>query len=320
MVNRIGLVLAAIAGLTGWAAASPLDLKEVPADVTWVVHLDGAVLRSSVVAQKAFQKQLATDKDAPKKLDELRALTGVDLAKDVHGATLYGKKLGKNEVVLVIHADVDQKMLELRLPYAQQYKAISHRTFQIHSWIDEKGSRIFGAFAGPKTILLAPTEDEAKAALDVLEGKSPSLAGGQSALSAEAPAGTAIVARAIGLGESDLPFKSPLVTQSEAFGLAVGERGGEAFAEARIGMKTVEVARQVKSIIEGARALAEVQQSTDPGMVKLLEKLQVRVTEKTVHCDARAPAKEVWEQLEKVWNAALADAGKKPEPSAGAQK
>ena len=42
-------------GLTALVQAKPLDVKNVPADVQWVAHMDVDAMRASPVIEKAFQ-------------------------------------------------------------------------------------------------------------------------------------------------------------------------------------------------------------------------------------------------------------------------
>ncbi len=324
MTKWFAVLLAAVLAMPGVAQAAGLDLGEVPAAATWLVHLDADAARASLVATKAFEKFMATNPAAEKQFAAFCLQIGCDLRQKLHGITFYGKKIGNSEVVLVVRAEVDQKRLLTVIPYAPDYRKTPHRAYEIHSWTDAKGQKnehtVVGVFFKPQALVLAPSVEAAKTALDVIDGKAPRLAGHGSPLAAAVPTGAVVVARAVGLGEAGLPFKSPLVTESQTCCVAVGEHEGASFVEGRLTMKTAEIAQQIKAIIEGARALAEVQRSSDPQTVKLLGKLRVEAAEKTVTCQFRAPAAEVWPQAEQAWNAMAAGANNSPQPDAGTKK
>ncbi|MHB1035399.1 MAG: hypothetical protein ACYC35_11520 [Pirellulales bacterium] len=324
MAKRLGVLLAAVVGMAGMARAASLNLNEVPGEATWVVHLDADAARASLVATKAFEKFMAANPAVEKQFAAFTLQMGCDLRQKLHGITLYGKKIGNGEVVLVVRAEVDEKRLSGMIQYAPDYRKTAHRSYQIHSWTDAKGKKdehtVVGAFFKPQALVLAPSVEAAKVALDAIDGKAARLAGNGTGLAAAVPEGAVLVARAVGLAQAGLPFKSPLVTQSDTCCFAVGEHEGAAFAEGRLTMKTAEIAQQIKAIVEGARALAEVQRSADAQTVKLIRKLRVEVADKTVTCQFRAPAAEVWPQAEQAWDAMAAGASKDSQPEAGATK
>jgi hypothetical protein len=295
-----------VAVVLGFAAtvakAEPLDFKEVSAQAKWVAHIDVDAMRASTVVEKAYYKVTETFQDAEKHIEAAGGRLGLDVRKDLFGLTLYGSKIGKPEGVLIVHANVDQKSVLEKAEKAPDHQVAKYGSYEVHSWTDKIRNHqhsMSGAFYKPSVIVFAPTVDLVKAALDVLDGKSPSLAGTDSPLAAKIPEGTTVVARAIGLSEVKLPWKSPLVTQCDTFNLVMGERQGESFAEAKLATKSAETAEQIKTIVEGARAMAELQHGNDPESLKMVKRLKVRLAGKTVSVDFRAPADEVWTHLEK---------------------
>jgi len=243
----------------------------------------------------------------------------MDPRKDLHGITVYGKKLGKNEGVLIIHADLDRKLLLGKVRGFPDHEATSYRAHELHAWTDAKGKKnerpVAGAFHKPTVVVFAPTVDELKAALDVLDGRSPSLDGKSSPLAGAPPKGAILLARATGLAEAALPFKSPPLTQSQSISLVIGEHQGELFAEARLAVKTQETAEHVKSILEGVRAVAELQRGNDPAAVSLIKRFKVSAADKAVKVEFRASAAEVWARIEKDLMQAAQASKKSPAPS-----
>lgn len=286
------------------ASGAPLDPKQVSEQATWLVHLDVDAMRESRVVQQAYGKYLELNPEAEKQLAKLRQQFGFELKKDLHGITLYGSrlaKLGKDDGVLLIHADLNRSTAESLVRLGADYRASAYQGYELHRWTESKDKPdahvMFGTFCKSDLVLIGSSEREVKAALDVLDGRTASLAGTAAPLAAALPEGAVVVARARGLAEAELPFKSPLVTQSETFSLVVGERNGESFAEARLLTKSPQTAEQVKAIVEGLRAMGELQRSSDQGFVRLLGKLKANVNDKAVDVEWRAAADEVWTQL-----------------------
>jgi hypothetical protein len=116
--------------------------------------------------------------------------------------------------VVILRAQVDQPYLVEKVQGAPGYKSSTHDSYTLHTWIHNRGKRhehqVTGCFHAPTELVFGRTEGEVSAALDVLDGKSPNLAGSDSSLAAEIPAGTSIVARVSGLADANLPTKSPL--------------------------------------------------------------------------------------------------------------
>ncbi len=294
---------AAMFTMVGVANAEPLNLKQVPAEAKWVVHVDVDAMRESQVVQNAYYKVADLCGEAEKLLDKVRDFVAMDPRNDLHGITVGGTVIGKPELALIVHANVDQKMLLEKVAKAPDYKTETYGAYQVHTWTDAKGKRhehpMAGTFYKPDVIVLAPTVDILKAVVDTMDGKSPSLAGQNSPLSAPLPAGTLVVARAVGLADAELPMKSPLVTQSDTFSLVIGESSGQSFAEAALVMKTAEDAQRVKAIVDGGRAMAQLQHGDDAEAMKLLDKVKVTLADKTLKVEFRAPVDELWAQIEK---------------------
>lgn len=312
------IACALLLGVTAASQSAPLDLDQVAAEAAWVVHLDGDAARASSALQRAYQKLVETNQVVEKQLDLLRFMIGMDPRKDLHGITVYGKKLGKNDGVLILHADVDRKLLLDKVKMLPDHEATRYRDREIHSWTDAKGKKnerpVAGVFHRPTVVVFAPTVADLKAALDVLDGLAPSLAKNAppSPLAVAVPPGAILLARATRLAEAELPFKSPPLTQSRSISLAMGEDGGELFVEAELEVKAQETAEQVRSILEGVRAAAELQRGDDPGAVRLIKRFKVSAANKAVKVEFRASAAEVWAQLEKDLKHAAQPAGTSP--------
>jgi hypothetical protein len=300
----IGAVLAL--GMAATAAAGPVDFKQVSAAAKWVVHFDVDAMRQSTLVQRTYEKCVGSFPNAEARLRETTDLVehlGIDLSRDLHGLTAYGMKVGELDGVFLVDANVDQKMLLEKADQAPDHKVTSHGAYQIHSWIDAQGKKhehpMAGAFYKSSVLVFAPTAEQVAAALDVLDGKSPALAAAPSPLAAAAPAGTMLLIRAIGLADAKLPWKSPLVTKSETLAIAIGEQDSKTLAEAALATKSPQTAEQVKSIIDGARSMAELQHGDDPDAVKVMKMFKVSMAGKAVKIEFSGPVDEVWGAMDK---------------------
>ncbi|MGA2068901.1 MAG: hypothetical protein ABSG86_28360 [Thermoguttaceae bacterium] len=300
VLGLASLVLAV--GLVASAKAAPLDIKQVPAGATWVVHVDVDAIRASAVVQKAYAQCVEKHKDAVEKgLAKARQHLGMDPVKDLHGITLYGPKLGEHKGVMIVWADVDQKVLTEKFDKVPEHKMTPYGKYQVGS-VTHKGKMgqhtVAGAFWKPGATVVASSVEEVEAALDTLDGKKPALEA--RGLLAHPPAGATLVARVTGIADAKLPCKSPLPKQIESFRLAMGENQGQSFLSVKVTTKTPETAQQIEKIVEGGKALAGLRHMGDAAASKIIDQFKVSVSDKTVAVEFKAPATDVWDHVQKV--------------------
>ncbi|NUQ66000.1 MAG: hypothetical protein HUU20_26365, partial [Pirellulales bacterium] len=156
-----------------------------------------------------------------------------------------------------------------------------------------------GAFFKPSVLVFGSGADEVINALDVLSGKEKSLAGSQSPLAAEVPAGTTFLARATGLAGAKLPAKSPALKKTEQIAIAMGEHDGHGFFQGKLVAADQQTAQQVKDVVEGGRAMVMLQHGEDPDAKALLEALKVDVSDNTVSVEVRVPVDRIWQAAKK---------------------
>ena len=297
----VALALAVVLGVAAAAQATPVDVKQVPADAKWLAHVDVDAIRASTVAQKMFQHCMAMHKEAGQHFDKVRAELGIDLRTDLHGLTFYGKQLGQHKGVLIVNVKIDQQLLLKKVATASDHKTTKYGAYDLHSWT-AKGPHhtraVVGAIYKSERLVFASDIEELKAALDVLDGKAASLSS-SSPLAGRLHAGTTFLFRATGLAEAKLPCKCPLAKQIESVRISMGEDNGQSFFRAKAIMANTEVVGQVKAIIDGGKALGDLHTSNDPQARKLVDALQVKIDDKTVRVQWNAPANDVWEVLHK---------------------
>jgi hypothetical protein len=288
-----------VVGLVASAKAAPLDVKQVPAGATWVVHVDVDAIRASTVVQKAYAQCLEKHKDAVEKaLAKVRQHVGLDLEKDLHGITLFGPKLGEHKGAMIVWATVDQKVISERVKKAPDFKVTAYGPYQVASWT-HKGKMgqhpAAGAFWKSEATVLSDSPAGVQIALDVLDGKKPGMTA-----KVDVPAGATVVARATGIADAKLPAKCPFPKQIDSACFAMGESEGQSFLNVKVVTKTPEIAGQIKAIVEGGKALAQLRHMSDAAATKIIDQFKVSVSDKTVAVEFKAPAADVWDHMQKV--------------------
>ena len=296
----LGMAMALVLGLAPLSRAEPLELKRVAADAKWVVHVDVDALRASTVAQKAYQKCLEMHKGAEKMMDMGCRMIGMDPRKDLHGVTIYGKDTDKEHGVMILHADVNQKLLLEMVKKAPEHKATAYGSYELHSWMHKgwkKESRmVTGVFYKPNVLVFAGCDEAVKAALDVLDGKSAGITDRESPLAGRLMPGSIFIARAAAINPKT---RCPVLQQAESFRIALGENKGESFYRARLVMKSTEAVDQLKAINEGFRALVSLRHGSDAQVMKLIGGLKTTSEGTTINIRWSASADDVWAVAEK---------------------
>ena len=296
----LGMAMAIVLCLAAFGRAEPLDLKQVAADAKWVMHVDMDALVASTVVQKAYHKCLEMHKDVEKKMDMVCGKAGMDPRKDIHGVTLYGKDTNKEHGVMVVHANVDQEHLLEMVAKAPDHKATSYGSYELHSWTQKcwkkKSRMVVGTFYKPNIMVFAGCDKAVKAALDVLDGKSPGIKGKESPLAGRTMPGSIFVARASMI---DPKTRCPVLKQAKSFRIALGENKGESFYRARVFMKSPEAGDQVKAITEGFGALMALKHGSDVQAMRLIDGLEVTTKGVKLNIRWNASAEDVWTVVEK---------------------
>lgn len=298
-----GSVVALVLGWAAVAQAEPLNLAQIPDDAKWFAHVDVDAMRDSTVVRQFYGTCLAKH-DADKHFDRFAEHFGFDPRTDLHGITLYGSKISKDEGVMIVSAAVDKQRLLQMAEKAPCHEVADYKDFKIHTWMHKKGKyehKVSGAFFQDDRMVFGSTVEKVQKALDVLKGEGANLAGKKdSPLAQEDPAGAIFVARAVDLAEAEVPCKSPLLKQSKLLSLVKGEHEGQWFGKGTLVTDSPEVAEQVKQIIEGIGAMVLLQHGDDPEIRDLIHQYKLSVQNSTVTLKFQASAEVVVKQVEKI--------------------
>ncbi len=291
-------------GLAPAAHAEPLDTKHVAKDAQWFVHLDVDAIKAGQVPQ-ALGSLLSNSRPGPRELKQVAEWVGLELTKDLHGITVYGRRYSEPAAVVIVYAKVDRQRLMNYLQHMPGYHTDSYGNRELMVWREKPVNRnehtVTGCFCRPGVIVFGRDAAEVKRALDVIDGTSPSLSESDPLLDVETPPGTMIQARGVDLSGVELPFKSPLVRKSKSFRIALGEHEGEAFAVAVATTESVETANQLRSVVEGLVAMAELQFESDQQISQMLEAVEISLAGKSVMVELRGPVENAKELIKKAW-------------------
>ncbi len=285
--------------------AAPLDEKQVAADATWLGHVDFDAVRSSTIVRHMYERAKEKHPGMEDKMKMATQMLGMDPRHDLHGATFYGKQVGKETGVMILDAKLDQQRLLDWGSKAPGHESAKHGDRELHSWPrpDRSHATVVAATFDDNHLVVASSFDELRAALDVLDGKARSLAdsskgegskGEGSKLSGIVPPGTTMLFRVIGVSKAELPCKDSVARQTESFRMVTGENEGKSFFRVRVTMTTDEAAAQMVQVAEGAKAMASLKCADDASCKKLVEPVRIEREGKSLIVLWKAPADDVW--------------------------
>jgi hypothetical protein len=296
MMKQILLIQA----MTLWvltAGAAPLKRADVTVDPGLVVHVDFDGLRATSVG-KAILAQL-NQPAIDTKLSAIQAIFSFDPRTQLHGATIYATTQTPPEGVLIVYADFDSNRVVNLGKLAPGFETITNGSHIVHTWINgkEKGtngesSHIYAAIQDNR-IILGKGEDPVAAALEVLDGTVPSLAGEKS-LPELGAAGKGNIIQAV-VRKFDFGSKDPnaaILKMSKIVRFQVGETAEHIVATLSFEAKDADVATQISAIAQGLVALLKLQQG-NPDILKIASAVSLRQDGATVTATASIASQDV---------------------------
>jgi hypothetical protein len=281
------------------AGAAPLKRSDVMADPALVVHIDFDGLRTTSIG-KAILAQL-NQPDIDTKLSAIQTIFSFDPRTQLHGATVYATSQTPPEGVLIVYADFDSNRVVGLGKLAPGFETITNGSHLIHTWIDEKekekatngeSPHIYAAIKGNR-IIVGKEEAPVVAALDVLEGSDPSLAG-EKTLPELGGAGQGDFIQAV-VRKFDFGSKDPnaaIFKMSKLVRFGIGEKADHLTGTLSFEAKDADVATQISAIAQGLIALLKLQQG-NPDVLKIANEVSLHQDGATVTATASIPSKDI---------------------------
>lgn len=272
--HTIGLAAALLASCCAFAA--PLRLDDVPEDARWLVHLDMEKLSSSRLGAALFNpesmgERLRLVQEAAKQD------AGIDLLKDVSGATLYSCS-PEGGGVAVIRGSFKPEAVLAALKANRKASSESFNGKEIATLAAKRsGKSVAVCFLDGGTAVASTDVERLKAAIDVLEGKRPHLAEGGGELPLpENRAAILLFAMNKPQGVAGRLAKSERIKDANVKGsFCVSEEAGRVAAVMKLDAGSVELAGQAERTLRGFLALATLR-SKSPLAVEIAKSAVLR--------------------------------------------
>lgn len=269
LVGAIGLAEA------GPAVPSELDWGKVPDQWRWVVHFDIDRIRDSKVAATAVSEFWKENPERPK-IEAIVTLAGINLGRDLHGVTFLGTGFDPKSGAVIVHCDMDPKLLIALISGEQTYKKVDWNGVVLHQWVDRSdNSEVTGCFLDQSHLVLGKDVLTVEAIVDRYRRNSPSPSVGFYT----ARSGTYFQIHANTFQDLPVPFMSPLVRRSRRLTAMVGEHSGQVFVQASFEVEDADTALDLRDAIAGLVAIGKLHYADEPDKVAALALVRVFASE-----------------------------------------
>jgi hypothetical protein len=271
MNKTIRVILMAVCLISGLSTAAPLNKNHVSANAKWILHVDFEALRATQIGQ-LVQEDIR--KQWQPKIDALNQLFGSDLTRDIYSMTLFGSRAGEENATVLVYGKFNKEKLTALLALNESYKKSDYNGSTLHYWVDDRDKKSrAGAFAQDNLIVISQSQTEVTSALDILSGKTQSLAKQQAgplwALT-DVPQNTFMMAAAVDLTQLTQDDKNAAILQNSKLLAFVGvENQGNVALRLRLETQGVETAQQVETALRGILALVTLSQKDKPDLAAL---------------------------------------------------
>lgn len=273
-------MIAGLCGLTLSSVGAPLKRSDIPADPTWVAHIDIDALKATTIGEF-----ITSQLDKPEVKDKLAAFTqisSIDVQKQLHGVSLYDTTMKEEDGVLIVYADLQPENLVTLAKGMDEYEASEHKGHTIHSWIDKghhfgpgRGNRrTFAAIQGSR-LIFGQSQAAVTGALDVIDG-GPSLATSKNF----AGLGTRGKSTFVQAAASKLPSNgnnpgAEMLKMTKSFQLEIAEMDAKLIAAFALTANDEDSASNISQMAQGLLAMAKMQKDNQDA-AKFMDALSVK--------------------------------------------
>jgi hypothetical protein len=284
MLRRILCSVTLLAGLAGLAWNSHGKVLVDP-QANFAAHFDIEKFKATD-AGRFILAQL----DQPphrQKLDAFQGLFRLDLRRQIHSLTLFGYGQKPDDGVAIFRGEFEPDHLITLLKANDAYSSSTHRSFTIHSWIDDKDritargtdhppKRSYGTFLSKNLLLIGKDRDALIQGVDIYSGHQAGteLAQWLGANHSIAPTASFVAgARLQNIAQADP--KAAILKNAQSAQIQLGEANGFAHGFVRLEAQNPEVGDALKKITDGVLTLWGLKENKNAVEAELVRSAKV---------------------------------------------
>lgn len=289
-------------GMLSPVKADSLDPTHIPADAQWVLHVDYEALSQSAVCKKLRKEKPIASQMAQ---DWMKKRYGIRPPKDLKSITMFSRDYREYTGTVIIQANYDRSRIEDVLNKAMNPRQAKWKHHTLHTVTLSKQKPSDDGPSGDEemtvvmldrdTILLASSVPNARQALKLLAGESPSLDGKQSPLLNDKVDNAWLYGAAINLSElRNHPVAMPVIAQHDQINWSFGEQsGGTLYEHADLTAQSEEVSKQMETVLNGIVAYERLWAEGSKPMIALLQNVKVMQKGKTTGFHWHGPSDQI---------------------------
>lgn len=288
IILAVGLLLAQFDGLCGGP-----NLKWIPANAKWVLHVDGAAFRKSKIGGMIVDERLEPE------VGKVEKYSGVDLNfnfRDIKSLTAFGSRVGEGgerDAVLLVETSADlrgdaEKLLarkaekpELGLPFSKR----NENSVEFY----KLGEDLYVVPAEKNLWFVGKNKAAVMDARDVVIGEAPAL---KETGFLNYPAMTNnffIMAAAETSGAGGLPAQARILQKADGVRIAVGEQGDKLCLNLALRAKDAETLAQIRDVAQGLKALVALGAAGNEDLMALMNSAQIGTDAETLTVNLSLP-------------------------------
>ncbi len=270
-------------------SAGELDPAHVPADATWLVHVDYEALSDSQILETFRERNTVVTRMVQGWMQER---FGIDPPRDLASITMYSRDFKEHTGTSIIQADYDASKIEASLRKAEQYEATNWNGHTLHTVTlakqaqthDHKHNGQPGSYqmtvvmVDDNTLLLGSSVENAKQTLKLLAGDSKSLKEADSPLLIDQATDGWMYAAAIHLAKLEEQGPAmPVLAQHERVTFVLGKKAdGKLYERAKFVAQSEDVAEKMTRVMDGIIAYERLWSKGSAPMKQLLRNVKVQ--------------------------------------------
>lgn len=284
--------------LISLSAIAQVKVTDFPADTKMLAHID---MKSLVNSKVGDLIKASMDEKTNRKLDSFKAISGIDVMKDLDSIFILGGAEGQGSGMLYASGRFDIKKLTAILGGNDTFKSEPFGAHQILSWSDNEQVK-HGCFINPTLAVIADDITGLKKCLSAIDGKGDRLAPTSplaSVVKSQPNRFASIFASKLDLVADAAP-QLAMLKQANELELNIGQASAEQadlLLNATVSTATLEQAEQMGAMMMGLQALMMIQAQQNPEVAAMAQNFKSEVNEKKVTMDLKITADQLKKQL-----------------------
>ena len=287
----IALTILMVLLLSAAVRGEALKKNIVPADASWVVHVNVEQLLGS----RFFTHMMGAAEwaEVESKNAQFAKKFKINLLKDIQALTVYGKGNDEESAVACIAGRFDKDHLLDLLGMSDEHKEIAYGNYTMHNWDGDE----YGAFVGNNLVLITKTEAGLKHALDVISGKADNITGSAAGdIIARTPSDSMLTAVARNISElldREKDEHSAILKKAQAAMLHLSEREDDMVMGAEVAASSAKDADNIEQMLKGLLAMLDLYRDDLPSGIDIPEDIKISRAGNSVRVELSYPAEKL---------------------------